>query len=141
MGYRVVVVGATGNVGREMLNILAEREFPVDEVAAVASPRSTGDIIDFGDSGKELKVRNIEHFDFAGWDIALFAAGSDVSRVHAPERRRGRLHGDRQQLALPDGPGRAADRARGESRGDRRLSRARTSSPTPIARPRRWWWR
>ena len=84
MGYRIVVVGATGNVGREMLNILAEREFPADEVAAVASPRSTGDIIDFGDSGKELKVQNIEHFDFAGWDMALFAAGSDVSKAHAP---------------------------------------------------------
>jgi aspartate-semialdehyde dehydrogenase len=84
MGYRVVVVGATGNVGREMLNILAEREFPLDEVAAVASPRSTGDIIDFGDSGTELKVRNIEHFDFAGWDMALFAAGSAVSKEYAP---------------------------------------------------------
>jgi aspartate-semialdehyde dehydrogenase len=84
MGYRVVVVGATGNVGREMLNILAEREFPADEVAAVASPRSTGDIIDFGDSGRELKVHNIEHFDFAGWDMALFAAGSDVSKAYAP---------------------------------------------------------
>jgi aspartate-semialdehyde dehydrogenase len=84
MGYRVVVVGATGNVGREMLNILAEREFPLDEVAAVASPRSTGDLIDFGDSGTELKVRNIEHFDFAGWDMALFAAGSAVSREYAP---------------------------------------------------------
>src|SRR3954471_5974178 len=84
MGYRVVVVGATGNVGREILNILAEREFPADEIAAVASPRSTGDIIDFGDSGRELKVRNIEHFDFAGWDIALFAAGSEASRAHAP---------------------------------------------------------
>jgi aspartate-semialdehyde dehydrogenase len=84
MGYRVVVVGATGNVGREMLNILAEREFPLDEIAAVASPRSTGDIIDFGDSGTELKVRNIEHFDFAGWDMALFAAGSGVSREYAP---------------------------------------------------------
>jgi aspartate-semialdehyde dehydrogenase len=83
MGYRVVVVGATGNVGREMLNILAEREFPLDEIAAVASPRSTGDLIDFGDSGTELKVRNIEHFDFAGWDIALFAAGSAVSREYA----------------------------------------------------------
>jgi aspartate-semialdehyde dehydrogenase len=83
MGYRVVVVGATGNVGREMLNILAERQFPLDEVAAVASPRSTGDVIDFGDSGRELKVRNIEHFDFAGWDIALFAAGSAVSRDYA----------------------------------------------------------
>jgi aspartate-semialdehyde dehydrogenase len=84
MGYRVAVVGATGNVGREMLNILAERQFPVDEVAAVASARSTGDIIDFGDSGQELKVKNLEHFDFAGWDIALFAAGSDISKIHAP---------------------------------------------------------
>ena len=68
MGYRVVVVGATGNVGREMLNILAERQFPIDEIAAVASPRSTGDVIDFGDSGQELRVKNIEHFDFAGWE-------------------------------------------------------------------------
>ena len=85
MGYRVVVVGATGNVGREMLNILAERQFPADEVAAVASPRSTGDLVDFGDSGEELKVRNIEHFDFAGWDIALFAAGSEASKAHAPK--------------------------------------------------------
>ncbi|MBV8685741.1 MAG: aspartate-semialdehyde dehydrogenase, partial [Alphaproteobacteria bacterium] len=84
MGYRMVVVGATGNVGREMLNILAEREFPLDEIAAVASPRSTGDVIDFGDSGRELRVRNIEHFDFAGWDMALFAAGSAVSKEHAP---------------------------------------------------------
>jgi aspartate-semialdehyde dehydrogenase len=84
MGYRVVVVGATGNVGREILNILAEREFPADEVAAVASPKSTGDEIDFGDSGETLRVKNIEHFDFAGWDMALFAAGSEVSKVHAP---------------------------------------------------------
>jgi aspartate-semialdehyde dehydrogenase len=84
MGYRVVVVGATGNVGREMLNILAEREFPADEIAAVASPRSTGDVIDFGESGRELKVRNLEHFDFAGWDIALFAAGSGPTKIHAP---------------------------------------------------------
>ena len=72
MGYRVVVAGATGNVGREMLNILAEREFPMDEVAAVASPRSTGTEIELGDTGKMLKCQNIEHFDFTGWDIALF---------------------------------------------------------------------
>ncbi len=85
MGYRMVVVGATGNVGREMLNILAEREFPADEIAAVASPRSTGSMIDYGDSGRELKVRNIEHFDFAGWDMALFAAGSEAARIHAPK--------------------------------------------------------
>jgi aspartate-semialdehyde dehydrogenase len=84
MGYRVVVVGATGNVGREMLNILAERQFPVDEVAAVASPRSTGDMIDFGDSGRELKVQNIDHFDFSSWDMALFACGSAASKIHAP---------------------------------------------------------
>ncbi|MEA3263688.1 MAG: aspartate-semialdehyde dehydrogenase [Pseudomonadota bacterium] len=84
MGYRVVVVGATGNVGREMLNVLAEREFPIEELAAVASSRSTGDEIEFGETGKMLKVRNIDHFDFAGWDIALFAAGSDVSKAHAP---------------------------------------------------------
>ncbi|MEO7409779.1 MAG: aspartate-semialdehyde dehydrogenase [Sphingomicrobium sp.] len=84
MGYRVVVVGATGNVGREILNILVEREFPFDEIAAVASSRSTGTKIDLGDSGKELKIQNIDHFDFEGWDIALFAAGSEVSRAHAP---------------------------------------------------------
>jgi aspartate-semialdehyde dehydrogenase len=83
-GYRVAVVGATGNVGREILNILHERQFPLAELAAVASARSTGDMIDFGDSGQELKVRNLEHFDFAGWDIALFAAGSEASKVHVP---------------------------------------------------------
>ena len=85
MAYKVVVVGATGNVGREMLNILAEREFPLADIAAVASPRSTGDIIDFGETGRELKVRNIEHFDFAGWDIALFAAGSGPAKEYAPK--------------------------------------------------------
>src|SRR5947209_6067436 len=84
MGYRVAVVGATGNVGREILNVLAERQFPLDEVAAVASSRSTGDEIDFGDSGEMLKVKNLDHFDFAGWDIALFAAGCEVSKVYAP---------------------------------------------------------
>src|SRR5689334_24309312 len=85
MGYRVAVVGATGNVGREMLNVLAERQFPVDELAAVASARSTGDVIDFGDSGEELKVKNLEHFDFTGSAIALFAAGSAVSKIYAPK--------------------------------------------------------
>ncbi|WP_336986256.1 aspartate-semialdehyde dehydrogenase [Altererythrobacter aquiaggeris] len=84
MGYRVVVVGATGNVGREMMQILAEREFPIDEIAAVASSRSHGSEVEFGDTGKMLKCRNIEHFDFAGWDIALFSAGSAVSKQYAP---------------------------------------------------------
>jgi len=85
MAYKVVVVGATGSVGREMLNILAERQFPIAAIAALASSRSQGDIIDFGEDGRELKVQNIEHFDFAGWDIALFAAGSAVSRDYAPK--------------------------------------------------------
>jgi aspartate-semialdehyde dehydrogenase len=82
MGYRVVVAGATGNVGREMLNILAEREFPVDEIAALASRRSLGTECSFGD--KTLKTQDIEEFDFAGWDMALFAIGSDATRIYAP---------------------------------------------------------
>ena len=85
MGYRVAVVGATGNVGREMLATLAEREFPLDEIAAVASPRSTGTEVDLGDTGKLLKCKNIEHFDFAGYDIALFSAGSGPARDYAPK--------------------------------------------------------
>ncbi|RYM09640.1 aspartate-semialdehyde dehydrogenase [Sphingobium cupriresistens] len=85
MGYRVVVVGATGNVGREMLTILAEREFPIDEIAAVASSRSQGLTIDFGETGKTIKCQNIEHFDFTGWDIALFAAGSGPTEIYAPK--------------------------------------------------------
>src|SRR3954471_5241896 len=83
MGYRVAVVGATGNVGREILNVLAERQFPLDEVPAVASSRSTGAEIDFGDSGETLKVNNLQNFDLSGWDRALFAAGSDVSKIYA----------------------------------------------------------
>ncbi|WP_109357026.1 aspartate-semialdehyde dehydrogenase [Sphingorhabdus sp. EL138] len=85
MGYKVAVVGATGNVGREMLTILAEREFPIDELAAVASSRSQGTEIEIGDTGKMLKVQNIEHFDFSGWDIALFAAGSGPTKEYAPK--------------------------------------------------------
>ena len=84
MGYRVAVVGATGSVGREMMQILSEREFPVDEVAAVASSRSVGSEVEYGDTGRMLKCQNLEHFDFAGWDIALFAAGSAVSKDYAP---------------------------------------------------------
>ena len=85
MGYRVAVIGATGNVGREMLAILAEREFPMDEVAAVASSRSQGLEIEIGDSGKTVKCQNLEHFDFSGWDIALFAAGSGPTKEYAPK--------------------------------------------------------
>ncbi|QHL90829.1 aspartate-semialdehyde dehydrogenase [Sphingomonas changnyeongensis] len=84
MGYRVVVAGATGNVGREMLNILAEREFPISDLAALASSRSQGEEVELGDTGRTVKVQNIEHFDPTGWDIALFAIGSDATRIHAP---------------------------------------------------------
>src|SRR5271165_2247712 len=82
MSYRVAVVGATGAVGREMLKTLAERRFPVSEVAAVASGRSTGSEVSFGD--RDLKVQNLEKFDFHGWDIGLFSPGASVSAVHAP---------------------------------------------------------
>lgn len=85
MGYRVAVAGATGNVGREMVNILADREFPADEVALLASSRSVGEQIEFGDTGKMLKVQNIEHFDPTGWDMALFAIGSEATKVYAPK--------------------------------------------------------
>ena len=82
MGYKVVVCGATGNVGREMLNILAERTFPVDEIAVLASRRSLGTDVSFGD--RTLKTRDLETFDFTGWDIAFFAVGSDATKAHAP---------------------------------------------------------
>lgn len=82
MGYKVVVAGATGNVGREMLNILAEREFPADEVVALASRRSLGTEVSYGD--KTLKTKDIEGFDFTGYDIALFAIGSDATKQYAP---------------------------------------------------------
>ncbi|SMH48044.1 aspartate-semialdehyde dehydrogenase [Maritimibacter sp. HL-12] len=82
MGYKVVVVGATGNVGREMLNILAERQFPVDEIAALASRRSLGTEVSFGD--KTLTTKDLEQFDFTGWDMALFAIGSDATKQYAP---------------------------------------------------------
>ena len=83
MGYNVVVVGATGNVGREMLNILAEREFPVEKIAALASRRSLGTEVSFGD--KTLKTEDLATFDFAGWDMALFAVGSEATKDYAPK--------------------------------------------------------
>ena len=83
MGYKVVVVGATGNVGREMLNILAERQFPVDEIAVLASRKSLGTEVSYGD--KTLKTQDLDTFDFTGWDMALFAVGSDATKVYAPK--------------------------------------------------------
>jgi len=85
MGYRIVVAGATGNVGREVLAILAEREFPIDELAVVASSRSQGTDVEIGDTGRTLKCQNIDNFDWAGWDMAIFAIGSEATKIHAPK--------------------------------------------------------
>ena len=86
MGYRVAVVGATGAVGREILKTLAERGFPVDEIAALASPRSTGQQVSFGE--RDIRIQNLETFDFAGWDLGLFSPGGAISAVHAPRAAR-----------------------------------------------------
>ncbi|MFI4997276.1 MAG: aspartate-semialdehyde dehydrogenase [Hyphomicrobiales bacterium] len=83
MGYKVAVVGATGNVGREMMSILAERAFPADEVVALASRRSIGQEVSFGDA--TLKVKALEHFDFTGTDICLMSAGGAVSKEWSPK--------------------------------------------------------
>ena len=83
MGYKVAIVGATGNVGREMLNILAEREFPADEVVALASRKSIGQEAAYGD--KTLKVKALEHYDFSDTDICLMSAGGTVSKEWSPK--------------------------------------------------------
>lgn len=83
MGYRVAVAGATGNVGREILALLAERGFPADEVAALASNRSTGREVSYGEK-EVLKVRPLEGFDFEGFDFGLFSPGAKVSDIYAP---------------------------------------------------------
>ena len=83
MGYKIAVVGATGNVGREILSILDERAFPVDEVVALASKRSVGCEVSFGED-ETLKVQYLDNFDFAGTDIVLSSAGGQVSAKQAP---------------------------------------------------------
>jgi len=83
MGYKVAVVGATGNVGREMMNILHEREFPVDEIHAIASRRSLGAEVSFGDT--VLKCKDLEQFDFSKVDFVLMSAGSEVSKIWSPK--------------------------------------------------------
>ncbi len=83
MAYRVAVVGATGAVGREMLKTLAERDFPVADIAALASGRSAGQEVSFGER-RVLKVQNLDNFDFRGWDIGLFSPGAAISALHAP---------------------------------------------------------
>jgi aspartate-semialdehyde dehydrogenase len=83
MGYKVAVVGATGNVGREMLNVLDERKFPADEVYAIASRRSLGVEVSYGD--RTLKCRDLEQFDFSKVDLCLMSAGSAVSKEWSPK--------------------------------------------------------
>jgi aspartate-semialdehyde dehydrogenase len=83
MGYKVAVVGATGNVGREMLNMLDERGFPADEVVAIASRRSVGTEVSYGDA--VLKVKALENYDFSDTDIVLMSAGGAVSKEWSPK--------------------------------------------------------
>jgi len=83
MGFKIAVAGATGNVGREMLNILSERGFPADEVVALASSRSVGTEVSYGD--KTLKVSNLETYDFSDTDICLMSAGGAVSLKYSPK--------------------------------------------------------
>ena len=82
MGLKIAIVGATGNVGREMLDILVERGFPADEVVALASRRSQGTEVSYGD--RTLKVRALDNYDFSDTDIALMSAGGDISKEWAP---------------------------------------------------------
>ena len=82
MGLRVAVVGATGNVGREMLALISELQLPVTEVAALASRRSVGREVSFGN--KTIRCQNLDDFDFTGWDIAFMSAGGDVAKAQAP---------------------------------------------------------
>ena len=84
MGYRIAVIGATGNVGREILTTLAERKFPVDEVVALASEKSVGKQVSFGED-QILDVQDLAKFDFRGWDIALSSPGGKVSAEYSPK--------------------------------------------------------
>ena len=83
MGFKVAVVGATGNVGRAMLEILAEREFPADEVVALASRKSLGQEVSYGD--RTLKAKALDHYDFSDVDICLMSAGGTVSKEWSPK--------------------------------------------------------
>ncbi|WP_414472640.1 aspartate-semialdehyde dehydrogenase [Microvirga sp. M2] len=83
MGYKIAVVGATGNVGREMLSILAERAFPADEVVALASRRSQGTEVSYGD--KTLKTKALDTYDFSDVDLCLMSAGGEVSKEWSPK--------------------------------------------------------
>src|SRR5260370_3443932 len=102
MGYKVAVVGATGNVGREMLNILDERKFPADEVVVLASRRSVGVEVSYGD--RTLKVKALEHYDFSDVDICLMSAGGAGSEEWAAEIGAPRAVVIDDSSASPSGP-------------------------------------
>ncbi len=140
MGYRVAVVGATGNVGREMLQTLADRKFPVDEVVALASSRSVHKEVSFGDDAV-LRVKDLATFDFRGIDIVLSSPGAKVSAEFSPKAAAAgafvidntshfRMDAD-VPLVVPE-----VNRS-----GGRRRDASAASSPIPTARRSRWWWR
>ena len=137
MGFKVAVVGATGNVGREILTILAERDFPADDVVALASSRSIGREVSFGEDDV-LKVQALDTFDFRGIDIVLSSPGAKVSAAFAPRAAKAgavvidntsrfRMEPD-VPLVVPGG----------QSAGDRRMHQSAASSPIRIARRSRW---
>ena len=137
MGFNVAVVGATGNVGRELLAILAERKFPADEVVALASSGSIGREVSFGEDDV-LKVQALDTFDFRGIDIVLSSPGSKVSAAFAPRAAKAGAIVIDNTSQLPHGARRAAGRARGQSRRRSRNTRSAASSPIRTARRSRW---
>ena len=139
MGYRVAVVGATGNVGREMLQTLAERNFPADDVVALASARSAGKQTSFGED-TVLKVQDLAKFDFKGIDIVLSSPGAKVSAEYAPRAAKaGAVVIDNTSYLRmdPDVPLVVPEVNAHAIAG----YKSAASSPTPTARPSRWWWR
>ncbi len=139
MSYRVAVVGATGAVGREMLKTLAERNFPVTEVAAIASGRSVGQEVSFGDK-TVLKIKALDSFDFTRLGHRAVQPRRRGVGDPRPARGRGRLPGDRQHQPVPHGAGRAAGSAGGEPGGAGPHPPRHHRQPELLA-PSRWWWR
>src|SRR6185437_11337521 len=137
MGFRVAVVGATGNVGREILTTLAEREFPADDVVALASSRSIGREVSFGEDDI-LKVQGLDTFDFRGIDIVLSSPGAKVSDAFAPRAAKAGavvIDNTSRFRMEPDVPLSSPRLIH------RRLRNAASaaSSPIRIARRSRWW--
>jgi aspartate-semialdehyde dehydrogenase len=138
MGYKVAVVGASGNVGREMLATLHERKFPVSEVVALASSRSTGKQVSFGDD--DLTIHDLAKFDFKGVDIVLSSPGSKVSAEFAPKAAAAGA------VVIDNTSFSAWTRmcrwwCRRSIRKRLRAIQSATSSLTPIVPPFKWLWR